>query len=204
MTPDTNASAQARRDASVERYILALDAADFETISAVLAEAMTDPTLAQLLQEVDAALHAEADLPTPREQAKTVRRLLRQHLPSAFAEPETGPPTVGDVAARLQAEHAAGRQPLLAGDLSANTELLGNRFELTGRPSQRMTRQVAEATGVQASDHYWERFRRAAVALLMARDAGAIQLAAARRRTPKRTPNRASSPPPPPSPVEES
>jgi hypothetical protein len=204
MTPETNASVQARRDASVEQYILALDAADFETVSAVLAEAMTDPTLAQMLQEVDAALHAEADLPTPQEQATTVRRLLRQHLPSAFIEPETGPPTVGDVAARLQAEHAAGRQPLLAGDLSTNGELLGNRFELTGRPSQRMTRQVAEATGIKASDHYWERFRRAAVALLMARDPGAIQLAAARRRTLTRMPDRVTSLLPPPRPEEES
>ena len=186
MTPHTDASAQARRDASVERYILALDAADFETVAAILTEAVTDPALAQLLAEVDEALHGEIGLASVHEQSRTVKTILRKHLPSAFVEAETGPPTVGNVAARLESEHAAGRQLLLAGDLVANAALLGNRTALTGRPTQRMTREVAETTGVQASDHYWERFRRAAVALLMARDAGSIQLAAARRRTPKR------------------
>lgn len=173
-------------DASVERYILALDAADFETVAAILTEATADPALAQLLAEVDEALYAEASLATRQEQKVVVRTLLLQHLPSAFPEHETGPLTIGGVAAWLEAEHAAGRQLLLTGDRSANDALLGNRAALPGRPNQRLSRQVAEATGVQASRHYWERFRQAAVELSMARDQGSIQLAAARRRTPKR------------------
>jgi hypothetical protein len=87
------------------------------------------------------------------------------------------------VAAALQTEHAANQRLLLVGDLTANDQLLGNRTVLIGRPSPRLIRQISEATGVQASASYWERFRRAAVALMMARDSGAIQLAAARKRT---------------------
>jgi hypothetical protein len=186
VTKYTGASAEAHWDASVERYILALDAGDLDTVALILDEAQTDPELDRLLVEVDEALHAEANLPTRQENTQKVRQLLRQHLSSAFAETAIGPPTVGDVAAKLQSEHASNQQLLLAGDITANDQLLGNHILLTGRPNPRLARQIAEATGVQASDHYWERFRRAAVVLMMARDSGAIQLAAARKRIPRK------------------
>jgi hypothetical protein len=174
---------EVRRNASVERYILALDAADFAAVAAVFAEAETDPALDHLLAEVDEALHAESNLPTSQEDAQKVRLLLARHHPNVFTGPETGPPTVGDVAAKLQAEHDAKSYVLLAGDLSANTRLFGNRTPLPSRPVPRLLRQIADATGVQASDLYWQRFRDAALVLTMARESGGIQLAAARERS---------------------
>lgn len=186
MTPNSNADVAARRERLIEQYILALDAADFDTVAQILHEAETDSELDRLLVEVDAALHAEANLPTLSEDAREVRVLLRRNLPSAFLEPETSPPTVGDVAARLQAEHAAGKQLILAGDLHANDELLGNRSVLTIRMTRPAIREFAGTLGVQASERYWERFRRAAIELAMARDQGAPQQAAARPRSPRR------------------
>lgn len=193
MTHDGNPDAAVRRDRQVERYILALDRGDFDTVAAILAAAENDPDLDRLLVEVDGALHAEAQLTTQAEDERTVRTLLRKHLTSAFAEPETGPPTVGDVAARLQADHAAGRQLLLAGDLVANDQLLGNRTALAGRINARLVKQIAEDLGVDASLTYWECFRRAAVVLAMTRDTGAIHLAAARQRSPRKPRNAAPS-----------
>src|SRR4051812_17786166 len=99
MTHDAHLSAALRRDQQVQRYILALDRGDLEAATEILKAAETDPELDLLLVEADAELHAEARLTTRTEDAKTVRTLLRKHLPSAFAEPDTGPPTVGDVAA---------------------------------------------------------------------------------------------------------
>src|SRR4051794_32179313 len=124
MTHDASLDAAARRDQQVERYILALDRGDFDTVAAILAAAEADPELDRLLVEVDGALHAEAHLTTRTKDKKTVRALLWKHLPSANLEAETGPPTVGDVAARLQADHASGQHLLLPGDLHANAELL--------------------------------------------------------------------------------
>lgn len=186
MMRDADASAAARRDRSVERYILALERGDFDAVAAILDEAAMDPELDRLLAEVDAALHAEAGLTIRADDAKTVRALLFRHLPSAFVEPETGPPTVGDVAARLRADHASGQQPLLPGDLSANDQLLGNRTVLAGRLTPRVIRQLTAPLGVQASDRYWELFRRAAVELGIAREGAGYHQAAARPRSPRR------------------
>jgi hypothetical protein len=185
MTHDAHLSAAQRRDQQVERYILALDRGDFDAVAAILAAAETDPELDRLLVEVDAALHAEAGLTTRTEDAKTVRTLLRKHLPSAFAEPETGPPTVGQVATRLQADHDSGKHVLLPGDLHANAQLLGQTIPLTGRLTPRTIRQATEPLGVQASDRYWELFRRAAGELALTR-AGAVHQAAARPRSSRR------------------
>lgn len=192
MTQRNDATTAARRDASVERYIRALDAADFDTVAAVLTEAATDPVLAQLIQEVDEALHTEANLPTFNEHTRQVRLILRQTLHSAFLEPASGPPTVGDVAVRLQSEHDSGHQPLLSGDLSANQALLGQTVRLTGRLTPRTIRDLTAPFGVQASDRYWELFRRAAGELRMIRTANARYQTAARPRTP-RQPRDASS-----------
>ena len=59
---------------------------------------------------------------------------------------------------------------------------------------------LADATGIQASDLYWERFRRAVVVLMMARDAGGIQLAAARKRNTRKPASPTPPNPPPPKP----
>lgn len=186
MTRDTDASAAARRDRSVEQYILALERGDFDAVATILAAAGSDPELDRLLVEVDGALHDEARLTTRAEDAKTVRQLLMRHLPSAFVEPETGPPSVGDVAARLQSDHASGQQPLLLGDLTANNQVLGNHTVVAGRLTPQTIRQITAPLGVQASDRYWKLFHQAAVELALARTGRATHQAAARPRSPRR------------------
>lgn len=196
MTGTSQRDDEARRQQIVERYVSALDRGDFDTVAAVLMDAVADPDLDRLLVEVDAELHQDAGLPAPVEQARAVRSLLLRHLPGAFAEPESGPPRVGDVAARLQADHAIGRQPLLPGDLAANERLLVDRTSLDGPMTARTVRQVAATLPVQASDRYWELFRRAGLALLMARSTGSNHLAAARSWEPERQADRTVTPPP--------
>lgn len=188
MTHDASLSPAERRDQQVERYVLALDRGDFDTVTAILAAAETDPELDGLLVEVDGALHTEARLTTRAEDAKTVRALLRKHLPSAFSEPETGPPTVDQVVTRLQSEHDSGHQPLLPGDLAANGALRGNTTLLTGRLTPRTVRQTMTQFDVQASDRYWKLFHQAAVELALSRESSGHYQVAARPRVPRRRP----------------
>jgi hypothetical protein len=182
MKHDESLDAATRRDQQVERYILALDRGDFEAVAEILAAAESDPELDRLLVDVDGALHAEAHLTTRAEDAQKVRTLLWKHLPSANLEAESGPITVGDVASRLQDQHAMGKQLLRGADVIANERLHGNRTPLTEKLNARYIKQLADSLDIEASPMYWESFRRAAVVLAMARDAGAVQLAAARQR----------------------
>jgi hypothetical protein len=175
----------ARRELAVEAYIRGLDQGDMAAVGRVLAQAIDDPELDRLLVEVDAELYREANLPTIAEQGQTVRTLLLRHLPSAFIEPETAPPTVGEVAVRLQADHDSGRQLLLAGDVEVNRSLLADQTVLNGPLTARGIDELAIALRVQASARYWERFRRALGSLVMARQAASTYLAAARSRQPR-------------------
>jgi hypothetical protein len=188
MTHDESLDAVTRRDRQVERYILALDHGDFEAVAAILAAAEADPELDRLLVEVDGALHAEAHLTTRADDQRAVRALLWKHLPSASSEAETGPITVGDVAARLRDQHVMGKQLLRGADIAANERLHGNRTPLTEKLNARYIKQLAAKLDVDASPMYWESFRRAAVVIAMARDAGAAQLAAARQRRGRQSP----------------
>jgi hypothetical protein len=188
----------ARRQQVVETYVRALDHGDFDTVAAVLADAVADPDLDRLLVEVDAELQKEAGLPTPVERARTVRGLLLRHLSSAFPEAQSGPLRVGDVAARLKADHAAGRHLLLQADHAANEQLLTNRTTLDGPMTARTIRAVAAGLPIQASDRFWELFRRAGLALVMARTTGSSHLAAAREREPEPPARRVAAAPPPP------
>lgn len=185
----------ARRQRAVETYVRALDHGDFDTVAAVLADAVRDPDLDRLLVEVDAELHQEAGLLAPVERVWAERNPVLRHLSSAFleadrSEADNGPadsglPRVGDVAARLKADHAAGRHLLMPADRAANEQLLTDRTTLDGPMTARTIRRVATALPVQASDRYWELFRRAGLALVMARTSGSSYLAAARDREPE-------------------
>lgn len=181
-----------RRELAVARYVDALDRGDFAAVAAVLAEAAADPELDRRLVGVNAALHEEAGLPTFEEHAQTVRQLLWQHLPSAVDEPPAAPPlTVGVVAARIQGERAG--QALSPSDRMANLRLASDETVLSGPFTPAVVARLATALGVEASERYWELFRRTAATLAIGRQRGEVALAAARRqgatrRAPKRRP----------------
>jgi hypothetical protein len=180
--------AEWQRELALQRYIEAFDRGDLDGITDVLAQAETDPELDRRLAGVNAALHADAGLQPVEEQARLVRRLLVQHLPSGLPREDEPPAplTVGDVAAKLQAERAAGPAPVT--DRDANARLLGNLTPLPERVTTGTIARLAEQLGVAASTRYWEAFRRAATILGMARQHGEAQLAAARRQqAPRRT-----------------
>ena len=63
--------------------------------------------------------------------------------------------------------------------------LLRQPTVLAGRLTPRTIKQLVSPLGVQASDRYWELFRRAAVELAMIRESGEQHQAAARPRTPR-------------------
>lgn len=176
-----------KREAAVHRYVQAFDDGDLDALAAVLAEAEVDAELDRHIASVNAALHAEAGLQSVEEQAQIVRRLLLQHLPSAFPQPEPAPRplVVGDVAARLQADRAALRAVVVE-DHEANRRLLGNDIPLPLPLTEEALARLATRLGVTAGPRYWEAFRRTAIVLAMARQRGQAEMAAARRQSPPR------------------
>jgi hypothetical protein len=170
------------------RYLDALDAGDLDSLAEMWEQAATNPQLEQMLGELTDGIALEEGLDAAWEaDAERVRGLLRQHLPSAFpSEADLPPLTVGDVAARLQADSALGAR-LNEADRAANNRLFANTTlipEELGLPHFEKWRTTL---GIRASTHYWRAFRQAAVLLAMGRCQQAGELAAARRagRAPK-------------------
>ncbi|TAK28738.1 MAG: hypothetical protein EPO21_22190 [Chloroflexota bacterium] len=173
-----------RRELSLYEYVQAFDRGDFEAVAKVLTEAISDAELDRQIADVNAVLHADAGLQPVSEQSRLIRELMLRHLPSALvgSDEVPAPITIGDVAARLQAEHAIG-QPLLPADLVVNRTLLAS-MELLPTPVTSATiLSLATRLQVMASARYWELFRRAALMLAIARQRGEVQLAAARARS---------------------
>src|SRR5262245_59327986 len=136
-----NADQERQRELTVYQYVLAFDRGDLDTIEEIVRQAESDPELDRQLAGVNAALHAEAGLQLPKEQAQEVRRLLVRHMPTAMAETEEEPPlTVGEVAARVQSDPPTSRT-LSPADLLANRQLIGSKVPL---PAQATTATIAK------------------------------------------------------------
>lgn len=152
----------------------------------------SDPRAAFQEEEVESCEYLRWPLLTAlaaREQgddAETVRHLARRHIPSGAIESEDEiaemPLTVGDVAAKLRAEHAIG-QTLGAADRMVNQRLLSSTIPLPASITPEELVRLAIRLQVEASERYWERFRRAALKLAIARQDGRLELEAARRQT---------------------
>jgi hypothetical protein len=193
------AAAERQRELAVYRYVRAFDAGDFDTMAEVMTQAEVDPELDRLIVDVNAALHEEAGLPPLQEQAQLVRALLYQHLPSGVQRPDeaVAPLTVGNVAAKLETDHAT--RTTMAG-LSARDRLTNRQLQQSGviLPTPLTGRTIDElATHLQAtaSERYWRLFRETAIVLGMARERGQLELAAARRQRKSRTESRNTAPP---------
>jgi hypothetical protein len=167
----------ALREKMIHRYIQALDRGDIDGVAAVLETALDDPELDRVIAEINFALQEEEQLTPTAADAQLVRGLLRKHLPSAFYadEPDEKPLTVGDVAARLQADR---RVP--PADQEVNRLLLSSSVTLpTWLSAQAISRLITEL-GITASDRFLRAFRDTAIMLGMGHSHNQAQLAAAR------------------------
>jgi hypothetical protein len=175
----------ARWDEVGLRLLDALDAGDLGTVAALWERAAVEPDLERALGELTDGLAAEeGPEKTWQADAERVRALLRRTLPSAFPAAEPGPLTVGDVAARVQADAALGGR-LSGADRAANARLLGNATPLPDDLGLPRFERWRAALGVEAGPHYWRAFRQAAVLLAMSRCQRAGELAAARPASPR-------------------
>ncbi len=155
---------QARWEETALRYFDALDRGDLETLAGLWEAASRDPALEQLLGELTEGLAAEEG-PEPDWQADVsrVRTLLSAHIPAERSAPP-GPLTIGDVAARLQADRNLGNR-LSEPDRAANALLLTNPTPLPGSLGLSQFDRWRQDLGVEASPQYWRAFRHAAVLL---------------------------------------
>ncbi len=167
---------RAQREKMLLRYIRALDEGDMDGVALILEAALADPELDRLLTEVDRGLAEEEGLTPLAVDAQLVRDLARKHFQSAFVEDAAEPPlTVGDVAARLQADN---RVP--SADQAANRRLLHSAVVVPDWLTGRRIRDLANELGVTASERFWRLFRDTAIALGMGRSQSQAWLAAAR------------------------
>lgn len=182
-----------QRELALHRYIRAFDQGDLDAIEAVLNESLRDPELERQIAEVNAAIHEETGLQSIKEDAETVRSLLLRHLPTAVLGDEDVPaPTVGDVAARIQADLVIRRQ-LLPSDKMANQRLLGVTVSVPAGATTSSIARLAHELDVPASDRYWEIFRREAVMAAMAQEEAQVEILAARKQSGRRKRSRNQS-----------
>lgn len=168
------------RDRMIHRYVQALDQGDVEGIAAILEAALDDPELDKVIEEINLSYQEELHLTPITTDAEVVRELVWKHISSAFEEEDLNekPLTVGEVAARLQADRS-----VPSADQEANRSLLSSSEPLPPWLSVQKIRKLADQLIVKASDRYWRKFRDTAITLGMGRGQSQAQLAAARERT---------------------
>jgi hypothetical protein len=170
-----------RRERLLDLYVWGLDHGDSDAIATALNAALTDQQLNSLIDEINQAYEEEERLSPLANEADTVRKLLRRHIPSAFeSQPHQAPLTVRDAASHLQSKN---RVPV--SDLEAHSLLLTSGAPLPAHLSLVEIKKLAVKLKVKASDFYWKRFQQSAVALWMAQSQQQAQLAARGKRKSK-------------------
>lgn len=166
------------------RYSSALARGDFDTLEAVLHAAEQDPALEQMILELHAEYTLEEDTLQAGTDVELVRGLLREHIPSAFAEEESivQPLTVGNVVARLEVD-----RKVAEGDQQVARHLRDSQRVLPEIVNARAIGALARELGVAASDRFWRAFRDTAVMLGLGRSQNEMRLAAAREQRAQRT-----------------
>lgn len=172
---------QLEREKSLIRYNAALEAADFETVAAILLEAEADSQLAQMILEVNDLVADEADTVAQAEDRALVRDLLLTYLPSGQPETAPEPPllTVGHVLARIHADAALRGQVEQAALAATRSHQMADR-PLPADLSIRRVNQLLKELGVQVSRRFETLFRETALLMRMGRNQGMARLAATR------------------------
>jgi len=166
---------QQMREWLIHRYVQAFDHGDAEGIEAVLDAALRDPELSAAIDEINLAYLEEAEIPAFSNAAQTVADLAQKHLAGAAEQQErmASAPTVGEVAAQLQAQRL-----VHPADEAINRSLLQSQrpipIELTG---SNLTALLVEL-GFEASKRYVRVFKDTAIWLGISRSQSQIKLAA--------------------------
>ena len=170
-----NKNNQQMREWWIHRYVQAFDRGDAEGIEAVLDAALRDPELSAAIDEINLEYLEEAGIPAFSNAARTVADLAQKHLAGLADQQErmTSAPTIGEVAAQLQAQRLVHPE-----DEAINRLLLHSPrlipLELT---VGNLTMLFAEL-GYEASKRYVRAFKDAAIWLGMSRSQSQIKLAA--------------------------
>ncbi|HMN15449.1 MAG TPA: hypothetical protein PKD55_24295 [Bellilinea sp.] len=173
---------EALRQKLIDRYVQALDEGEVDQAIEVLEAALDDPVLTRMIGQVEQGFEEELGIEPLAQQAQAVRSLLQEQLGSLLAEEEEdlSQLTIGEVAARLQADKKVPRE-----DLETNQKLIARQEELPARLSIQAIRELAARLQVKASNKFWDLFRDKAITMQIGRSQA--QMAAMRRKAAKRS-----------------
>jgi hypothetical protein len=173
----TNRENQRRLDLISMKYLAAVEAGDFDALSALWLDAQNDPELGEMLHGLNAEIVAEQDAAEAVSSKAAIESVIEKHLPSAeIIRPESGPLTVAEVAEHIRKNPPSG---VTADDLKLNDAL---RASSEAVPRELGTAQVVawgRRLGV-AQETYWKAFRQAALVLRMRRESAENYQMAAR------------------------
>jgi hypothetical protein len=167
---------QRRLDRLAMRYLLALDAGDFDTLELLWQRAETDTELGDMLHALTDEAATEHETERRAAATRAVVAGIEAHLPSAaVVRPDAGPLTVGQVADHLRKFPPRG---LTIDELRLNDALRGSAEAVPGELGASQVVAWGRRFGL-APEAYWKAFRVAALKLLGQREsAGSYQMAA--------------------------
>ena len=173
---NNNIFADITRQKAIQRYVSAIDKGNLDDIMLVLEQAIDDPILDQMLIEINQVVEQEEGLTAFAQDAVFVRQLVHQHFNSDIVSDELDeqPLTVGEVAARMQANRSVS-----IFDQSAHKNLLHLSSPLPEFLNIQAIRKLAADLQVNASEKFWRVFRDTAIMMGIGR--GQAQMAAARK-----------------------
>ncbi len=164
------------RQKAIQRYVRAIDKGDLEEIINILEQATTDPDLDLMLIEANQAVEQEEGLTAFAKDTAFVRQLVQQHFNSNIMsdEPDARPLTIGEVAARMQADRNVPKS-----DQAIHKTLLHFSTPLPEFLNIQAIRKLASELQISASEKFWRIFRDTAIMMGIGR--GQAQMAAARK-----------------------
>jgi hypothetical protein len=164
----------------LDRYVIGLDTGDAEAVAEVLTIALDDAELGRLIDEINLAYEDDERLAPLADEARKVRELARQHLPSAFENEDDShvPVTIGEIAAIL---HAKRRVPFA--DVELNRSLLSNSAALPHPLNLPAVRALFAELDVRPSQRFIRMFYDTAITLSIARSHNQALLAARKQQT---------------------
>lgn len=170
-----NNLATINRQKAIQRYVSALDKGNLDDVLVVLEEATEDPILDRMIVEINQAIEQEEGLTPFAKDAQLVRTLVEKHFDNfQLAESDDRPITVGDVAARMQAD-----RNVPVSDQVVHKELVRLAIPLPKFLNIQAIRKLASNLQVNASEKFWRVFRDTAIMMGIGR--GQARMAAARK-----------------------
>lgn len=172
------------REKALYSYMDAFERGDFESMARILQQAEHDPTLEEMIWEVQTAYLVEQEAERQENDRALVWRLLQKHLPSGLVAvegiEEIPPLTVSDVAARMQADGVV-EGPLDQEIRGVVQQLRQSSIPLPSNLGLQGIRTLFARLGVRASKRMQKLFSETALYLSAGRAQGIAQLAATRR-----------------------